>query len=423
MPFTMLRALPTVSLAALATLAPAQRQPATADGYSWFDTLPNAYRQSILWFAAHEVGSMYEWDFGGDGDAGGGIFNTGGNEVIARATTAVAHSGRLAAEATITNAYRAQNGKRAVRLMRWTDTHWRHGGDYFPDRAYYSAWYYFPTTYNPNKYPPWDPGDGGWWNVFQFKSDDHNGVSQPMWSLNVEHDDDAGVMQFYLWSGPNPPNSFSQASPLPVPVGEWVHIEALYEVASDRSGRIAIWQDGVPILDVRGVQTVLPGSHQKPIWGIGNYTDHIDGGSVGGTATVYFDDAAVSTRRLSELITWADLGHGLGGAHGVPRLQGHGTLSPATTVAITLDDAAPSSPSALILGSARVDLPWLGGTLVPRPDFALPTTTTNGGTARWALTPPATLDRALGLRMQAWVLDASGPAGASASNALDVTGS
>ena len=35
------------------------------------------------------------------------------------------------------------------------------------------------------------------------------------------------------------------------------------------------------------------------VWGIGNYTDHIAGGAVDGVATVYFDDAVVSRRKVS----------------------------------------------------------------------------------------------------------------------------
>ena len=73
-------------------------------------------------------------------NAGGGIFNTGGNEVEAIAASDFAHSGAYSARATITNAIRAQNGSRAVRLMRWTDRPWNQGGDYFPDTAYYSTW-------------------------------------------------------------------------------------------------------------------------------------------------------------------------------------------------------------------------------------------------------------------------------------------
>ncbi len=262
----------------------------------WTWTLPVAAQDSILWTADHEEGSLYDWHLLAHGNAGGGIFNTGGSEVFAVASSTRAHSGLWSAKATITGAVQAMNGPRAVRLMRWTDRAWTDGGGYFPDSAYYSTWVFLPEDYNPNKYAPWDPGDGGWWNIFQFKCDDAQGVSQPMWVLNVQRDDATGHLSTYLYSNLAPPFSHGQqGTPRPLPVGQWVHIEALYVGATDATGRIAIWQDGTPILDVDGVQTLLPGSAEKPVWGIGNYTDHIAGGAQLGAATLYFDDAVVST--------------------------------------------------------------------------------------------------------------------------------
>ncbi len=247
----------------------------------------------ILWSADMEEGTLYDWFYDDQSQSGGGVFNTGGDEVIAQASDVVAHSGTYSAEATITNAFQAQNGNRAVRLMRWTDKPWADGGDYFPADAYYSTWMYIPTTYNVNKYDPWDPGDGGWWNVFQFKSDDSNGDSQPMWVLNIDHNDETRAMSFYLYSDYNTPASHSQISPIQIPVGRWFHIEARYVQSSANSGSITFWQDGSRILHVDNVVTILDGN---AVWGIGNYTDHIVGGEVDGIATVYFDDAIVSTQ-------------------------------------------------------------------------------------------------------------------------------
>ena len=249
----------------------------------------------ILWHGDMEEGTLYDWFYDDPPNAGGGVFNTGGDDVTARASTFVAHTGRYSAEATITNAYRVQDGSRAVRLMRWTDKAWHHGGDYFPADAYYSTWIYFPTTYNVNKYDPWDPGDGGWWNVFQFKSRDSNNESQPIWTLNVSHDDNNGTMYFYLYSKYNTPASWQQTDPIPLPVGQWFHVEARYLQSADGNGRITFWQDGVQILDANNVNTIL---ETNAVWGIGNYTDHIVGGEVDGTATLYFDDAMVTTQRI-----------------------------------------------------------------------------------------------------------------------------
>ncbi len=268
------------------------------DPRPWIETLSEAQRNSILWIADHEEGNLDDWDKGGSPNAGGGVFNTGGSDVQAISVPGVAHSGEFAAKTTITNAIRAENGNKAVRLMRWTDKSWEEGGDYFPDTAYYSAWVFMPETCNPNKYDPWDPGDGGWWNVFQFKSNDAAGVSQPMWTLNVAHNDNTGVMSFYFWSSLLQ-QSFAQNGVVPMPVAEWFHLEARVVASTGPSGRITLWQNGIEIFDLQAIQTVLNGESEKPIWGIGNYTNHIACGGQEGSATIYFDDAAVSTLSLS----------------------------------------------------------------------------------------------------------------------------
>ncbi len=271
---------------------------ASVGAQTWIDTLDAETRASILWKADHEGGNLYEWHYSHawpaeNPNAGGGVFNTGGADAIARAANEFKHSGNFSAEAAIRGAFHEVT--RAVRLLRWTDKPWDEGGGYFPNEAYYSAWFYFPRVYNPNQYPPWDSnGDGGWWNVFQFKSDDNDGNSQPVWVLNVGHRDDTGKMFLYLHSGYNTPSSYASARELPAE--RWVHLEAYYENRTDMTGKIIVWQDGAEILNVSNVKTGLGGGDGNVIWGIGNYSDHIVGGPEDGTATIYFDDAVVSTR-------------------------------------------------------------------------------------------------------------------------------
>lgn len=252
--------------------------------------------ECVLWSADHEEGSMYDWTYPDFRHAGGGIFNTGEDAVEAVASSDVAKTGRYSARTTITGAFQSQN-KHAVRLMRWTDRPWDDGGDLFPNPAYFSTWMYFAEKYDPKKSPPWDPGDGGWWNIFQFKSNDANGVSQPIWTMNIAQDEASGNNFVYLYSKENSPASREQANPVTVPVKRWVHFEAFYDAAQD-NGRITIWQDGQQIIDANNVVTLPRGGEGNVVWGIGNYTDHIAGGAVDGEATVYFDDSAVSRQRI-----------------------------------------------------------------------------------------------------------------------------
>ncbi len=263
----------------------------------WIETLPQSVQDSVIWMADHENGDLEEWQFSQFQHAGGGIFNSGEPEVEVLASNEAAHSGAFSAKTRITNAIQAQNGKRAIRLMRWTDQPWDNAGQFFPNDAYYSVWMYFPHTFNPNKYAPWNPGDGGWWIVFQFKSAVRDGVpSDPVWTLNVDHDDERGFMFFRLYSLFNPPHSYQQTTPIPIPTGQWVHVEAYYRQSPESDGSITIWQDGKQILDIQQVRTILS---ENVHWGIGNYTNHINGGPTEGTATLYFDDAVVSTLPVS----------------------------------------------------------------------------------------------------------------------------
>ena len=269
----------------------------------WIQELPIEIQQSILWSADHEEGDLSDWTFPLSKYPGGGVFNSPEKDVIATATRNQAHSGKFSAMASIEKAVRSQNGVRAVRLMRWTDRPFDNGGNEFNNEAYYSTWMFIPDAYNPNKYAPWDPGDGGWWNVFQFKAHDDEDVSQPVCSLCVGHNDQSKQLAFYLYSAINSPSSFAQPLSIPVPINRWLHIEARYKPSFEKEGSITIWQDGVQILDVKNIKTIVSKKHAYVVWGIGNYTDHIALGSIEGKATVYFDDAVVSIKPLSTFVS------------------------------------------------------------------------------------------------------------------------
>ncbi len=268
---------------------------------TWFESLPRDVQRSIIWKADYENGRLDAWTRRGFRYAGSGIFNTGEKDVWARATETAAHSGHWAVETTITSAFRARYGNRAVRLMLWTDRAWDDEGSFLPNRAYFSTWLYFPNRYDPRKEPPWDPGDGGWWNVFQFKSEDINGESQPVWALNLAVAE-SGQMYFYLYSPVNNPSSYGQTTPLTFEARQWTHIEVFYESRTGKNGRITVFQNGRLILEAKSVVTSLggkDGTDTHPIWGLGNYTNHIVGDPLGeGRATVIFDDSAVSSRPL-----------------------------------------------------------------------------------------------------------------------------
>jgi hypothetical protein len=261
---------------------------------TWQQSLPADVQASVLWCADHEEGTLHDWEYDRNPDNnGGGLFTTGtSDEAMAEIDSAESFTGKYCAKTTIRCAFMHQNGAKAVRLMRWTDKPWDQGGQFFPKSAYYGVWMRLDKNYSTLGS---DSSSSGWWNVFQFKSNDKSGQSQPVWVLNVGNDRESGKMQFYLYSDINQPASISQDVPVPLPVGRWFHLEVLYEQSTDGlpNGSITVWQNGQRILSAANVKTVLAG---HVVWGVGNYTDHITGGDQPGSATIYFDDATVASK-------------------------------------------------------------------------------------------------------------------------------
>jgi len=119
---------------------------------------------------------------------------------------------------------------------------------------------------------------------------------------------------------------------------------------------------------------------------------------------------------------WTDLGNSLAGTGGIaPVLVGSGTLVPGTAATLTLTDALPNSQAWLFIGLSQINLPFKGGTLVPANDFLVPGLSVDiSGGLVLAESWPA-LPSGMVVYFQYWVMDAGGPAGASASNALSGT--
>ncbi|MEM4847073.1 MAG: heparin lyase I family protein, partial [Thermosphaera sp.] len=195
--------------------------------------------KTILWSADHETGDLSQWTQ----NQGEAVFNTGTGQV--QVTDAVARSGRYALELKIR---KAEGQAQAARIFRWHEN---------PKSAYYSAWLFFPRRYEPAE----------WWNIFQFKSVS-SGRSEPMWSLNVGTLAN-GDMFIYLWDALRRRSFSTQlpSAPIPIPTKQWTHIEVFYQRATDRTGQIIVWQDGVKLYDIAGVQTALSNEVQ---WSLNN---------------------------------------------------------------------------------------------------------------------------------------------------------
>lgn len=116
---------------------------------------------------------------------------------------------------------------------------------------------------------------------------------------------------------------------------------------------------------------------------------------------------------------WTDAGGALPGTLGAPVLSAVGSLCGGEPVALQLSNALPGSASTLVLGLSLLNAPFKGGLMVPRPDVlvvALPIDA-QGELLLSTQWPPA-IPSGLQFWMQHWIVDAGGPAGLSASNAL-----
>lgn len=115
---------------------------------------------------------------------------------------------------------------------------------------------------------------------------------------------------------------------------------------------------------------------------------------------------------------WQDFGFALAGASGAPRLHAAGALILGGTAEFQLSGAPGLTSGRIFAGSARVDLPLRGGTLVPRRDFIFPCLTDAAGRASLLVPIGAALPPGFTIFVQAWLLDPTAPQGFAASNAV-----
>ncbi len=210
---------------------------------------------AILWSADMETGDVSQWTQGQVDEA---VFNTGTGQIST--TTEVAHSGTHSLKMSVTG---ASGETQAARILRWHDT---------PSNGYYSVWFLFPRDYHPSQ----------WWNVMQFKSVGDANV--PTFVLNVGNRSD-GSMFFYLWDALTR-TSYAPVHRVNIQTNHWTQVKAYLRRATDKTGRITIWQDGVLLFDLDQVQTAVGANIH---FGIGNYTDSI----VPSDPVIFADDAEI----------------------------------------------------------------------------------------------------------------------------------
>ncbi len=138
---------------------------------------------------------------------------------------------------------------------------------------------------------------------------------------------------------------------------------------------------------------------------------HDAGSATASTITSIWDAAC---------LVFTDLGSGLAGAAGIPKLSGIGSLAVGSSNSLVLTSAATSSQALLFASVTSVPVPFKGGTLLAFP-FTLAVnlgTDASGGVAL-PFTWPSAVPAATTLFFQAAVQDAAAVKGVSLSNALE----
>ncbi len=117
--------------------------------------------------------------------------------------------------------------------------------------------------------------------------------------------------------------------------------------------------------------------------------------------------------------SWSDLGQALPASTGAPALVGSGPLTPGADLVLGLTGGAPWSAAFLVVGFSELSAPFKSGVLVPAPDVVVGTLPLDAAGDLWIPdTLPEGLPPAATLLFQSWILDATGPSGFSASNAV-----
>lgn len=231
----------------------------------------------VVWSADMETGDLSQWTIGG---TRGGPFDSGScRRPEGGVTSEVAHSGRYAAKMTI-DVSQKESG---CRLFRHLES--ENGKPY-----YYSAWMMIPTAEKVE----------GYWNIFQFKSENDK-MNEAVWVVEARNRPDGSLHTVLRWKGlvrgPTQKDGtdvkyFDQAL-IDIPIGRWFHLEAFLAQSEKFDGHITVWQDGVQLWDLDRVKTRYPGGDNR--WSVNNYGEGLEPART----TVYVDDAMVTTARVS----------------------------------------------------------------------------------------------------------------------------
>jgi hypothetical protein len=142
-----------------------------------------------------------------------------------------------------------------------------------PNAAYYGAWYFIPDVATNNAL----------WNLIHFQTTEPR-AEPGLWDVslvNGANGDLELVVYDFLNQAVRRP-----ATPTPVPIGSWFHIQFYLERAADATGEVALYQDGRLLFDLTNILTDDSSVGQ---WYVGNLAT----GLTPPASTLYVDDVTI----------------------------------------------------------------------------------------------------------------------------------
>ena len=143
----------------------------------------------------------------------------------------------------------------------------------FPEDAVYGARFFIPERVEVV----------GYWNLMYFQGAEVRPDLAGLWDISLRNRPDGNLELFVLARGfPAPPPNPS----IPVPIGEWFRVEFRLKRAKDDTGAIALYQDGVPLLEATGIVTDRFDFHE---WYVGTWGENL----MPPGSTIYVDNVTI----------------------------------------------------------------------------------------------------------------------------------
>lgn len=147
-----------------------------------------------------------------------------------------------------------------------------------PLAAYYGAWYYIPQA----------PNDQSVWNLWHFQGGDDPDSQHDLWDVSLANGAQAGQWELMVLDRPSGFENYRRTDNprIPIPIGSWFHIELFLKRASDATGEIALYQDGLLLFDRMNLKSDASKFTQ---WYVGDWA-HSDTPE---NSSLYVDDMSI----------------------------------------------------------------------------------------------------------------------------------